>query len=71
MALLLSQARERGAQLHYSSGAGQFKRMRGGEPALEYTAIYTRHLPASAHAAAQLFSSAMNRYASPLLIKHG
>jgi hypothetical protein len=71
MALLLSQARERGARLHYSSGAGQFKRMRGGEPALEYTAIYTRHLPTLAHAAAQLFSSAMNRYAGPLLIRHG
>jgi len=44
MALLLRQARERGLKLHYSSGAGQFKQHRGGVVALEYTAVYDRHL---------------------------
>lgn len=45
MALLLHEARQRQLGLHYSSGASQFKRARGGVPALEYTAIYDRHLP--------------------------
>jgi len=45
MALLLQQAKERECRLHYSSGASQFKRARGGVPALEYTAVYDDHLP--------------------------
>jgi len=45
MAILLEQAKIRGCHLHYSSGAGQFKRARGGIAAMEYTAIFDDHLP--------------------------
>ncbi len=38
-------AYERGLDLHASSGVAAFKRSRGGEPELEYTAVYTSHLP--------------------------
>ena len=31
--------------LNLSSGVARFKRLRGGRPAMEYTAIYCRHLP--------------------------
>jgi hypothetical protein len=51
MARLLFEARERGLRLHYSSGAGEFKRNRGGEPVLEYTAADARGLaPGQRHA---------------------
>lgn len=45
MALLLQQAQLTQLNLHYSSGAGQFKQMRGGQAALEYCAVYSAHLP--------------------------
>lgn len=31
--------------LNLSSGASDFKRLRGGQPFIEYSALYTRHLP--------------------------
>lgn len=67
MALLLSQAAERGAQLHYSSGAGSFKRVRGGRPHLEYSAVYARHLPPLASASLDTFTTIMNVCAPNLL----
>lgn len=36
---------ERGLRQHWSSGAAQFKKSRGAVAELEYTAVYTRHLP--------------------------
>lgn len=36
---------ETGKLLNLSSGASQFKRMRGGMPSMEYTVVYTQHLP--------------------------
>ncbi|WP_368499441.1 ATP-grasp domain-containing protein [Herbiconiux sp. A18JL235] len=34
-----------GVELHNSSGVAAFKRHRGAEPEIEYTAVFTRHLP--------------------------
>lgn len=45
VAMLLKRVAEEGVLLNYSSGAGDFKRRRGGEGCLEYNALYTRHLP--------------------------
>ncbi len=44
MALLLKTAKERSQMLNLSSGAGSFKRGRGGKATLEYTAVYVQHL---------------------------
>lgn len=70
MALLLREARERGLRLHYSSGAGQFKRQRGGVPALECTALYDRHLPAPVRWRLGLGAAALRRWAPAALATH-
>lgn len=44
-AALLRDVATEGALLNYSSGAGEFKRRRGGEMSVEYNAFYARHLP--------------------------
>lgn len=50
----------RGWLLNYSSGAGEFKRRRGGRW-IEYNAIYSRHLPAHRQAACREWKHATNR----------
>jgi hypothetical protein len=71
MALLLDKARDSQVQLHYSSGAGQFKTARGGVPAMEYTALYVRHLPWRQRQAAQIFATLLQRFAEPVLRRFG
>ncbi|MFN8611597.1 MAG: GNAT family N-acetyltransferase [Vulcanimicrobiota bacterium] len=46
MTRVLLEAAELGVWLNMSSGAGPFKRSRGGVPTLEFMAVYHRHLPA-------------------------
>jgi hypothetical protein len=45
MALVMREAAQRKLQLNLSAGASSFKILRGGHGEIEYTAIYTRHLP--------------------------
>jgi hypothetical protein len=44
-AIVLREAAARAMTLNLSSGVGHFKRLRGGIPYIEYTAVYDRHLP--------------------------
>lgn len=44
VAMLLTRTAEEGTLLNYSSGAGEFKRRRGGEGCVEYNALYSGHL---------------------------
>jgi hypothetical protein len=71
MALLYEQAQARNCRLHLSSGAGGFKAARGGEPHLEYTAVYTRHLPWWRRTAACAFTGLIKRYAPAVLERTG
>jgi hypothetical protein len=45
MAHVLNTTLERDAVLNLSAGAAHFKRLRGGEPTIEYSAVFSRHLP--------------------------
>lgn len=67
MALTHRLARERGLRLHMSSGAGSFKRTRGGVAQLEYTAVLGRHLPKARQLALHAFATILQRAAPALL----
>lgn len=67
MALLLRQAREKQLKLHYSSGASQFKRARGGTAHLEYTAIFNRHLPFVQNCSSTFLYKLINCFAPAIL----
>jgi hypothetical protein len=45
MAHVLKTTLERDAILNLSAGAAHFKRLRGGDPVIEYSAVFSRHLP--------------------------
>ncbi len=70
MAQLLKLTWERGQTLNLSSGAGEFKRNRGGVAALEYTAIYSRHLPIVRKTVINLFAALLMKFAPGVLHKN-
>lgn len=51
MAHVLQMAANDNCLLNLSAGAASFKRLRGGKPELEYSAVYCRHLPLRQRAA--------------------
>ncbi|MBI3727918.1 MAG: GNAT family N-acetyltransferase [Burkholderiales bacterium] len=69
MALLLKTAKDKKLKLHYSSGASQFKRARGGIPQLEYTSIYNRHLSTTAVQSTAIFGRLLTTFAPAILKK--
>jgi hypothetical protein len=60
VAMLLKDVADKRLLLNYSSGAGAFKRRRGGVAALEWNALFTRHLPPWRRAAYQALGKLMN-----------
>ena len=58
---------ERGWRLNFSAGAAGFKRLRGGQPAIEYSMVFARHLPKRTRVALSILSAATCRVGAPLL----
>lgn len=61
---------EKGGRLNFSAGAAQFKRLRGGAPVIEYSAVYARHLPRKLRHTIGALSLATRRVGAPLLTKY-
>lgn len=57
--------------INCSAGVGEFKRLRGGQPALEYNAVYLRHLPARQQWPWRLLKALLNGVAVPMIQKYG
>ncbi len=67
VSMLLVRLAERRWLLNYSSGAGDFKRRRGGFPVIEYNAIYHAHLPPARRAAYRGLAELANRWGKDFL----
>ncbi len=59
--------RANGWRLNFSAGAADFKRARGGVPAIEYSAVFARHLPRRTRMAVNALSTLTCRLGTPLL----
>ncbi|MDP3072748.1 MAG: hypothetical protein Q8N18_20805 [Opitutaceae bacterium] len=69
MALTYEFAQRHGHRLNLSSGAAEFKRLRGGRPFIEYSAIFDRHLSAGRRAAVSALRTVVNGLGVPLMRK--
>jgi len=67
--MAMGQQRARRARLlyHMSAGAAGFKRNRGAVPAIEYTAIYNRHLPLGKRVAGAVVRALLTGVGVPLM----
>jgi len=59
-----------GKTLNLSSGAAHFKRLRGGKPAIEYSAVYFSHLPFFRRMVYGLLLQLSNKIGIPLMKKY-
>jgi hypothetical protein len=66
MALVMREAVRRGALLNLSAGAGSFKQLRGGEPCVEFTAVFDAHLPRSRRWPWKVLEELSNRVGLPM-----
>jgi hypothetical protein len=69
MTLIFQEAYKSGLNVNLSSGAASFKRLRGGRPEIEYSAVYARHLSVHRQAAIAALILPINRIGIPLLQK--
>jgi hypothetical protein len=53
--------------INFSAGAAQFKRLRGAIPAIEYSAVYSAHLPATRRGTIALLQTLAERIGEPLM----
>ncbi|MCC7361828.1 MAG: GNAT family N-acetyltransferase [Anaerolineales bacterium] len=60
-----------GKQVHFSAGVGPFKRLRGGQAAIEYNAVYTAHLPAWRRRPWRFLRVLMDKVAVPIIQRSG
>lgn len=70
MAIILQEAVRLKVKLNLSSGAAHFKRLRGGKPCIEYTAVYCRHLSLASRLAWRSLAALMQNVGVPILRKY-
>lgn len=63
-------AMRRGYRLNFSAGAADFKRVRGGIPSIEYSAVSTLHLPRRTRCAVDALSLLTCRVGAPLMTRY-
>lgn len=68
-ALVLRQAYRDGCMVNLSAGVAHFKRQRGGEPAIEYSAVLVSHRPAKTRRATCVLS-AITRHVGVPIMRH-
>ncbi|WP_169670160.1 hypothetical protein [Flavivirga algicola] len=61
---------ETGLLLNLSSGAAGFKRMRGGQPSIEYSSLYLKHLSRSRRLRWQVLKTLSNKIGVPIIKKY-
>lgn len=70
MSIVLQEAANRKLRLNLSSGASHFKRLRGGTPCIEFTAVYCRHLSFSRRFAWHALTGLMRNVGAPILQRY-
>jgi hypothetical protein len=70
MAIAMRTAAERRRRMNLSSGAAEFKRLRGCRPEMEYTAVYCRHLSRPRRAVWHVLAGLLNHVGAPILRKY-
>ncbi len=70
MIYLLKKTKEENLLLNLSSGASGFKKLRGGQPHIEYSGIYVKHLPLYSRLFWRFLQLLTNYIAEPILKKY-
>jgi hypothetical protein len=71
MGTVFERAIETGQRLNLSAGAPEFKRLRGGRAEIEYSAVYSRHLPRSRRVGVQALGGAARQVGEPFMRRNG
>jgi hypothetical protein len=69
MASVFEAAASSGQRINLSAGAAEFKRLRGGIATIEYSAVYTKHLPIKRQRAIRVLSRLATSLGEPLMRK--
>ena len=67
MASVYQRAASTRARINLSAGAADFKRSRGGIAAMEYSAVFTRHLPTARRRALRVLGTLTRRVGEPIM----
>lgn len=70
LALAMAEAQAAGLPFHMSAGAASFKRNRGAQPAIEYSAVLVSHLPMRNRLATAALAGVLNRIGVPVMRKY-